>query len=793
MLYAKRHYEGNTFIEETLPQHVENCLNVYEGVIRLFPECPVNISHISLDWEEMLFLLVVFHDTGKASKKFQDITLNINTDDYWHFRHEVLSAEFLDLTDIDERAKTALKLAILGHHEKSIIELSKVCFSDDCDFFEEAFSVMRLKREEIYRDAKRSVHDNWDECLELLEWIKKEYQKRFKKELNVSTQFDDMKDICNLIEDYAVSIQERENNFDYELILILKGILITCDHLGSAHCSINYISFDIAECYKQKFKIGSGSNDFYSIQKQSDTRDDSLLIAPTGSGKTEASFIWANNHLKNNQYQRIFYVLPYTASINGMYQRLENEEFAAGKVDMKHGKSLYAYYNNLLEKEKRHEGSPVENRSQIQAKARLIRQTSKEICNPVKLVTPHQITKVFYRVKGYETLLTELYNANFILDEIHCYDEELVCMLILAMQYIKRKLGGKLFVMSATFPEYLKEIIIRELDISNEISMSCDELEKFTKHRLNLINACIEECIDQIKENIERGRRVLVVCNTIKKAQYMYDMLKAYAHSHLLLHSYFAVKDRNKIEELLLNGEKKEEGYCPIQLLVGTQAIEVSLDLDFDMIYTELAPIDALIQRFGRVYRKRKRKEGEYGDTYVCLKYDRGSELIYNRKLKLLDKTLEKISKYDGVILTDGVIKDIIDYVYDTDYRDSLLCTLNEQKRRFKYVEFYPLQDYSEESEEFFKQFDGIKLCPQGYFDEYCRCIEKGSYIEADGRTITVPGYRIARYLREHRIGLIQTSKKHSILVAYKDFFDYSVATGLQEKNIKPGEGIIWD
>ena len=571
----------------------------------------------------------------------------------------------------------------------------------------------------------------------------------------------------------------------------MKGILITCDHLGSGHNTIYDITSDILEWYKQKFQIGIGENDFRSTQKVSNTKEDSILIAPTGTGKTEAAFIWANNHLVVNAYRRVLYVLPYTASIIGMYSRLQKEPFATGKVDMKHGKSLYAYYYNLLEAQQHTNDLLVENKKEIQATARLMRQTSKEISKPIKIVTPYQIIKAFYRAKGYETLLTEFYDALFILDEIHCYDEELVCILILVLQYLKQSFNVRLFLMSATFPEVLKNLLVNELKIYHNIRMPKEELKRYVRHRLHLLEGTIEENIDDIIYNLKEGKRVLVVCNTVKKAQHMYNQLKQYTSSHLLLHSYFAVKDRTQIEQMLLQSEKKENGFTPIQLLVGTQAIEVSLDLDFDTIYTELAPIDALIQRFGRVYRNRKRKIDELGDVNVCQEYDKGSAFIYNRELPLLERTLEKLRQYDEEVLTDEIIQDILNTVYGKEYQDILDAKLDDLRRKFRYITFYPLEDYSKESEAFFKQFDGIKLCPEIYFEEYKQKIEQGLYVEAEGYMITVREQKIKQYLKERKIALKPVNRKHRIFIAYKDYFGYGTTTGLQEKDIKPEAGLF--
>lgn len=125
-----------------------------------------------------------------------------------------------------------------------------------------------------------------------------------------------------------------------------------------------------------------------------------------------------------------------------------------------------------------------------------------------------------------------------------------------------------------------------------------------------LLDGSICDYIDEIRDQLPGKERVLIVCNTVKQAQKIYGALKGVKSRSGLLHSRFILGDRERIEREVAS----------LDLLVGTQAIEVSLDIDYDICYTEPAPIDALIQRFGRVNRKRKK-----GISEVFI-FTRGSE-----------------------------------------------------------------------------------------------------------------------------------------------------------------------
>lgn len=801
MLYAKRHYEDDILIEESIEQHIDNTLEILYQLENVYPELFNKISCNKINGKEIAFIAVSFHDLGKCTKQFQSITLNPENNLNWNFRHEIISSEFINLLQLDDKVKVIIQLAILGHHEKNIGDLSKVCYSENLDLLSMFGCSQESKRKSIYNDAHEGLLENWDEIILLLNYICNLYKDKFNKDLLIYKDFNKLDNATDIIEWYRLAVQNNEN-LDYAKLLFLKGILITCDHLGSGHNNIKSICDDIEKYYLCKFNLSS-IDDFRSNQRNSITLKDSILVSPTGSGKTEASFLWVNEHLKLNNNRRIFYILPYTASINGMFYRLQQEKFSGDKVDMKHGKAVYSYFKGIIDKNNVND-QPIENLKAVEKEAKLIKQTSKEICKPIKIVTPHQIIKAFYRVKGYECLLTEFNNSLFIFDEIHCYSDDLMAMIIITMKYIKNYYNGKLFFMSATFPNVLKNIILKKLNINNEIKMTDKELAKYSRNKFNLIDSLIEDNVDLILEDIRENKRVLIVCNTIKKAQLIYKTIKeskeAKDKTIMILHSYFAQKDRDEIEERLIKGEKRKENFKPIDVLVGTQAIEVSLDLDFDTLYTELAPIDALVQRFGRVYRKRKRKAGEYGIVNICTKWDKGTEFIYNDKeLRFLDKTLEilrsSVSKGDNII-DENKLQLMIDYVYDEGYKKRIEKNILEIEEKFNRIRLIPLLDYSEESEEFFNQFDGLKVCPECYIDEYEDYIKNGLYIKASSYLLSISERKLIKYIIKSEIYKTifkaKSGKSINIYVTNSEYLDYNSEQGLIEKKKTEGSGIFF-
>ena len=114
---------------------------------------------------------------------------------------------------------------------------------------------------------------------------------------------------------------------------------------------------------------------------------------------------------------------------------------------------------------------------------------------------------------------------------------------------------------------------------------------------------------------------MLVICNTVKKAQQLYKEIKqkipeeeisGVKNNVNLLHSSFIKKDRTKKEEAILN-LGKGENETEYGLWICTQVVEASLDIDFDILITELSDLNGLFQRMGRCYRKREYDKIEIG------------------------------------------------------------------------------------------------------------------------------------------------------------------------------------
>ncbi len=244
-------------------------------------------------------------------------------------------------------------------------------------------------------------------------------------------------------------------------------------------------------------------------------------------------------------------------------------------------------------------------------------------------------------------------------DEVHTYHHDLGLKTMLVLISRSMKLGLPFLVMSATLPN---SFIDWFRDKKVEIVEGSDNDVPYRKDRFVTLEWKEKKLEPQdILELVDERKRTMVVCNTVTRAQQLYRSLKGNLRPLFLLHSRFLSRDRKKIEEKMLDAFKEESkrGAC----LISTQVCEVGLDISCDVLLTELAPPDALIQRMGRCARR-----GGVGRVYVydvehhapyekeimeeCRKYlltrlD-GKKMDWNRELDFVDALLDE--KFKSIV-----------------------------------------------------------------------------------------------------------------------------------------------
>lgn len=401
-----------------------------------------------------------------------------------------------------------------------------------------------------------------------------------------------------------------------------------------------------------------------------------------------------------------------------MYERLEKNTGQNHKIGMIHGK-LAQYLDSKMDDD----DFEVAN-----ADVEKILQDFKTLVTPVKIVTPFQLLKHLYGLKDFEKGILEWFGGYFIIDEIHAYDADLFAQIVTLLKFAVKHTQTKIHIMTATLPSYMKKELEKAVSPYTAIKADDSLYQSFKRHRINLLDGGISDNINIIQNEINNGKRVLVVCNTVEKSQEIYRKLSA--EQKVLLHGRFNGRDRMQKEKQLSNDT--------VNLLVGTQAVEISLDIDFDIIYSEPAPLDALIQRFGRV--NRKRKKGICTCNVFTVRNE-SDKYIYSNE-DVINRTLEVLSKAqnnDDAVIQENQLQDMMDYVYpdwdDKSRKDyDMICTLFEKS----VADLRPL-DYDDKNEEYFySQFDGIKVLPVSLVDEYQNYLSDFQFIKAESLMVSI-------------------------------------------------------
>lgn len=571
---------------ETIATHTEWCLKAAKALLESLPLPEEERRRIE---EDVLFALTV-HDIGKAASGFQRM-LHGEKKDWAGKRHEVLSASFGSTLP---RVSAAVLLAILTHH-KSLPGDGITASGIGC-----------LPPEQIPLDGSTcpiwdEMAKEWRENGQLLaeEWAQicaawgKEELSRIPFELTFLSL-----ESAWLNRGFGKRGQRRAIPFQERLHASrVRGLAVASDHLGSAHRVPAPIpdlkGFSVSKYEPRPFQIAAAQTEGVAI-----------LRAPTGSGKTEAALLWAQRNQAPNG--RLFYVLPYTASINAMYRRLgsgispdEPGIFGAEKVGLLHSRAAASLYTML-------EGTE-DNCSRLdrQRNAKELTSLAHEMWFPIRVCTPHQILRYILRGKGWEAMLAEFPNACFIFDEIHAYDPRVVGLTLATAKRLV-SWGGRALFLSATLPSFLTALIRRTLGevpliVPDSRQKRDREILDRKRHSLEILGGTVIDNLDVVVQAAESSCSTLIVCDHVHTAQMVFDRLRStFGDACILLHGRFNQGDRNRIEARAVSRP-------PPKVLVATQVVEVSLDIDFDQAFLEPAPIDALVQRMGRVNRAGKR------------------------------------------------------------------------------------------------------------------------------------------------------------------------------------------
>lgn len=465
-----------------------------------------------------------------------------------------------------------------------------------------------------------------------------------------------------------------------------------------------------------------------------------IVEAPMGRGKTEAALYAADLAMCRGFSRGLYVAMPTQATGNAMFKRVLDDYLRKrghqGRLNLQlvHGNALLAQMAEVQEGEIPgfeprnigEENGDVEAQSWFTAKKR-------PLLAPFGVGTIDQSLLSVLQTKHWFVRLFGLAGKVVIFDEVHAYDAYMSTILERLLHWLA-ELDCTVVLLSATLPEAKRKALANAYSgrddaeyerypritlakprhyssrQTNEASI-CKEIPTGESRAvvLQLATTDLESVSASLARRLEHGGCAAVICNTVNRSIEVYkhlrDSLKDTECS--LFHARTLRMWRREREEEVLRkfgiGERREAGthtnpHRPMRaVLVATQVVEQSLDLDFDVMVSEIAPVDLLLQRLGRLHRHlRHRPEGLETPRFIVLcdakpvgpppeSFGKSIEFVYDRYILL--RTWLALRERDKIEIPTG-IESLVEAVYgseDVPLNDGWPDALSDARRSMEF------------------------------------------------------------------------------------------------------------
>jgi CRISPR-associated helicase Cas3/CRISPR-associated endonuclease Cas3-HD len=575
ILFAKKTADG---VKQTIEQHMrrtsEVAVDLYDNWL------PQGVRNL-LPPKEICVFLAAAHDVGKASPVFQAHLdgKSDNTPRHWNISYEILRRK-----DIHK----SLCIVLASHHgsppdSTTLTNLKKNPLSDKrCGF----------------TDAEYLA----------------EQDRLFTYALKLSD--------C----DTDVELSKSEQ-------MLTTGFIILCDWIASsdeqpelpeAWCAEN-VGAD--EIYQMRFgyeprAIQRATADIFNVCNKPGLI---IIEAPMGEGKTEAALAAAEMMAARSERGGLFFALPTQATSNAMFSRVHEwlgtlDLPEPHTIDLVHGKKIV---NNEYKQIPIYGNEDSDDNLAVHG---WLKGRKKSLLADFVIGTIDHLLMGALKQKHVMLRHIAIAGKVVVIDECHAYDAYMDV-------YLKRVLNWlgeyrvPTVILSATLTAgkradlinaYLNSSVVRTLSNAYPLITYTGDNAEIVEVPVHGSSRRYEVSVQRIGEDtlydeisrIERGC-IGVIVNTVKRAQEIYASLADTGVNVLLIHSRFIAKDRAEIERHIVDALGKGGNRPQRLIVVGTQVLEQSLDIDFDILFTEMCPMDLLIQRIGRLHRhERIRPEG---------------------------------------------------------------------------------------------------------------------------------------------------------------------------------------
>jgi CRISPR-associated endonuclease/helicase Cas3 len=599
------------------------------------------------DAGRLIAFLASLHDLGKASPAFQDhpylppnlrarierqlratgFEISPRPDDEKRARHEVISTYALknegllvEQTTFPQSHIDLIAQMLGGHHgawPQSVL-----------------FSPAHLK----------PADKGGDQWVVARQSLFQELRRIFQPPVTVNVQPDTLKDNVMLtlisgIVSVADWIGSAEENFPYEknVLPLDSYVRHSCQHARYALLRMEWRSAPAMPFFD--FEKTFGFSPRLAQQQVSDALKSvklpalAIIEAPMGSGKTEAAIAVYAQWAKVTGNSGLYVAMPTTATSNQMHSRVA--EFLSIQL----GKDIepLLVHSQALLRELPAENETVEEDDEgYQATAQAwFLPRKRSLLVPFGVGTVDQALMSVLQTKHFFVRLLGLSHKVVIFDEVHAYDaymSELFERLLIWL----RQINVSVIVLSATLPDKTRQRLIEafagedavappkvypRLTFATADGRPPDAIELASPNAKTLQFEWIDRdetsILERLAGELREGGCAVVICNTVGRAQKLYDILSKREEklcdddNLILFHARFPMAWREELEQKVLKkfGPNIQDKCKPNSdrpskaIVIATQVVEQSLDLDFDVMVSDHAPIDLLLQRAGRLQR----------------------------------------------------------------------------------------------------------------------------------------------------------------------------------------------
>ena len=421
-----------------------------------------------------------------------------------------------------------------------------------------------------------------------------------------------------------------------------------------------------------------------------------IIEAPTGEGKTEASLALAHRLAQASGTDELYYALPTTATSNQMFGRvqtyLQERLSLSAQVKLIHGQAFLVEADLLI--------SPLSNGDGTDSKAALDwlgNDKRKSLLMPFGVGTIDQAELAALNAKFVVLRLVGLAGKVVIMDEVHAYDTYMTTIVEQLLKWLAA-LGTSVILLSATLPLARRAALVRaytgrELETTEPNAQTYPSLcivsqtgqhfdsphasqqnRQITIDRLDIDDEAVEAKAEWLLAQVAEGSCACWITNTVGRAQKLFaavDRLAPAEVDRMLLHSRFPLEERQALEKQLAGQYGPSGKRPPKGIVIGTQVLEQSLDLDFDVMASDLAPVDFLLQRAGRLHRHANPRPARHTTPHLLinqnleggqLKLDRANVAVYDEYI--LQKTWQALTGRNIIELPKDY-RPLIEAVYD--------------------------------------------------------------------------------------------------------------------------------